>query len=148
MGSGGGGEVGGGGLTLAYQSHDPDVVAGVLTEEVLTPMSGPNDAAERDPGDGVETYYYDNGSHESFYRDALMALREAHQRNDHGNSEKIWNLWTVWCERSLPSLGFRGLMERLERLNVWRKHDAWPVFKTAGTPCLPFTATVTRMMKR
>jgi hypothetical protein len=105
-------------------------------------MSAWNDTANPRSDAGVETAYYENTSHASFYGDVLAALREAHDAEDTVNSEKVWDLWVKYFEDQLPAMGVRRLIDYLEGHRVWRYFGNDPVYKTVDTPCLAFTAVV------
>jgi hypothetical protein len=42
----------------------------------------------------------------------------------------------------LPRLDEKQLTRYLESCRVWRKFDAWPIYKTVDAPCLAFTASI------
>ena len=105
-------------------------------------MSSTDAAAERGSGGEVVILYYENDRHEGFQSDTLAALKLAAIDSDAMSVQRIWDLWQVYLESGLRSIGLRRLVDWLEGQRVWRRHDLWPVFKTAGTPCLAFTATV------
>jgi hypothetical protein len=99
-------------------------------------------AIERDSRRGIVTLYYDNDQGIGFHSDTLAALKAAAEAKDAENVERIWGLWQVYFEDRLPSAGLRQLVDWLEGQRVWRRYEGWPVFKTVGTPCLAFTASL------
>ena len=105
-------------------------------------MSPSPATARPDSGLSVATVYYDDGKQSGFFSDCLASLREAHAAGDDEGVDRIWNLWNEYFEHHLPSLGFSRLVEKLEAYRIWRRHDGWPVFKTADPPCIAFTASI------
>jgi hypothetical protein len=95
--------------------------------------------------DGVITFFYIAGSgdqRESILDDLAVAMAEATDAQQPARVRRASDLLFVYFGDQLPSLGVQRLVELLEGRRVWRRYNEWPVYKTAGTPCLAFTATV------
>ncbi len=106
-------------------------------------MSPPSADLDR-RGSGTVLYYAAETDERlgSFHDDILTGIEEANEGGDPNGADKLRNLWLDYFEEKLGSLTSGQLLKYLETRPVWRKYEEWPVFKTAETPCIAYTAQV------
>jgi hypothetical protein len=82
------------------------------------------------------------------FEDLAAAMAEATEAGQPARVRRARDLVFDYFGDQLPSLGVQGLLNLLESRRTWRRYNEWPVYKTTGTPCLAFTASVDEAVMR
>ncbi len=77
----------------------------------------------------------------SYLGDLKAAIEAAVSHDDFMDARRLLYLHCDYIP-NLASVGAARLIEYLEDRGVWREFADWPVYKTAGVPCIAFTAQV------
>ncbi len=112
-----------------FEGHNVGVGGGVVLHRFRASSEGPEAGAV-------------SSRHEpSYLSDLKSALDAATNVNDFLAARRLLFLHCDYLAH-LAAMGPADLIGYLEGRGVWREVGDWPVYKTAGQPCLAFTAQV------
>lgn len=91
-------------------------------------------------------FYRDDGTNpdnaDGFFKDVIRVQREARQSADPQGGKQVLELTFDYLYVDLPAKGKGAVIDYLETRQVWRWDEDQPVYKTAGLPCVVFTADI------
>jgi len=90
----------------------------------------------------VEYYRNEGPPVESFVIDIAGAIKTATARDDEAAARMLRSLWLDHFHVELPARNSSRLMEYLLNRAIWREDGEWTVIKTAGEPCITYTAEI------
>jgi hypothetical protein len=96
------------------------------------------------PGDSIALHRFQSASDSasSYLKDFRLAVDQAVEANDHGSLDRLLSLHMTFFNQDLRTMGAGHLRSFLESQAVWRIEKDWPIYKTAGEPCIAFTARI------
>lgn len=84
-------------------------------------------------------YFVSRRGHGSFLGDVDQAISQAQANGDSRNIARIQSLWLGHLQGQLKAKSEARLARYLKD-RLWCVQEGWPVYRTAETPCLVYTA--------